>query len=462
MARTAAARRKAPQLLTGRASPRLSPPVPANGLIEQYRDAAKVLEIDLMPWQEIAARYLTARSGERWTFRSVCVVVARQNGKTTFLDPRIVMGLRMGRRMIHTAQNRAIPRETFLRVAAALVNDDQVTEIRFANGQEVIKYANGGRYTLVAPNPNVRGNAVDDIFIDEVRQQKNFELIAALKPTMTAAKDPQIVYLSNAGDESSAVLNDLRARADTDRSLAYLEWSASPDRPVDDRAGWAEANPALGTTIQLDTLEDFFATLPGAEWETEHLCRWVITMAPRIMGDDVWQRAKGWLEKPKRPAMGISVDPSGTRASAAIAWRQSDGTIGVRVIADVHGAPINIDVLGPDLNQRAMRMGATDVVYDPWTDAELAKHFNHAKAVIGREFANNSGTFVSVAEGQRLRWDDAEAVGADLPWTARKAHESGAWMAVKAKDDKPITAILAAIRAVGMAAGPITAAPRVF
>lgn len=462
MARTAAARRKAPQLLTGRASPRLSPPIPAVGLLDKYKEAAADLGIALMPWQEHAARYMTARTGERWNFRSVCIVVARQNGKTELLLPRIVMGLRMGRRMIHTAQNRFIPRETFLRVAAELTNDPLVKEIRFANGQETIKYTNGGRYTLVAPNPNVRGNSADDIFIDEVRQQRNFELIGALKPTMIASKDPQIVYLSNAGDEGSVVLNDLRSRADSDRSLAYLEWSASPERAIGDRAGWAEANPSLGTTIQLDTLEDFFTSMPAAEWETEHLCRWVVTMAPRVMDEAVWQRSKGFTERPVRPWMAVSVDPSGVRASAAIAWRQSDGSIGLKVIADVHGNPINVDKLGPELVQRSMRMGVQAVGFDPWTDAELAKHFRNAKSVNGRDFANSSASFVSVAEGQRLRWDDAEAVGADLPWTARKHHDSGAWLAVKAKDDKPITAILAAIRAVGLASGPITTPPRVF
>ena len=307
------------------------------------------------------------------------MVVSRQNGKTELLVPRIVMGLRMGRRMIHTAQNRFIPRETFLRIAAQLMGDPLVSEVRYANGQEVIKYANGGRYTLVAPNPNVRGNAVDDVFIDEVREQRDFELIAALKPTLTASKNPQIVYLSNAGDAGSVVLNDLRQRAENDQTLAYLEWSADPVYPIDDRRGWAQANPALGITIQQDTLEDFYASLPAAEWETEHLCRWVVSMRPRLIDESAWLRAKGHLERPVRPSMAVSVDPSGSRASAAIAWRQSDGTIGLKVVADVHGEPVNIDALGPDLAQRAMRMGATVVGFDPWTDTELARHFRNAE-----------------------------------------------------------------------------------
>jgi len=106
-------------------------------------------------------------------------------------------------------------------------------------------------------------------------------------------------------------------------------------------------------------------------------------------------------------------------------------------------------------------MGATTVGFDPWTDTELARHFRNAKAVNSREFAGDCLAFIGAAEGGRLVWDDAEAISSDLPWTARKNHDSGAWMAVKAKDDRPITAVLAAIRAVGLVPA-VAALPRVF
>ena len=69
--------------------------------------------------------------------------------------------------------------------------------------------------------------------------------MAASRPTLTASRNPQTIYCSNAGDDMSVVLNALRTRAETDPSLAYMEWSAAPERPIDDREGWAEANPAL-------------------------------------------------------------------------------------------------------------------------------------------------------------------------------------------------------------------------
>lgn len=454
------AARKRPTL--GIADPRLAPPIPVAGLIKEYRAAAKDLGLSLMPWQQIAARYLTATEGDRWRYRDVCIVVARQNGKTTLLLPLILMGMRRGEKILHTAQNRALPRETFLELARLLGGHRDVAEIRFANGQELIRFNNGGRYTLVAPRPGVRGYGVDTVLLDEVREQHSFDLLAGIKPTLTASRNPQIVYLSNAGDSDSVVLNDLRRRADTDKRLCYLEWSAAPERTLDDQEGWREANPALGTTIQLDTLEGFLESFPPAVFETEHLCRWVISMQPKLVSEAKWEQCRGTLEGARRPAMGISLDASGKRASAVLAWQQSDGTIAVRVIADVHGDPIDTDRFGKELHDRAIRDGAYEVAFDDLTDRGLARFFKRAKPMTGRVFANASANFVRVIEAGRLRWDDADQITHDLSWTARRPLTEGAWAAVKAKEDRPITASLAAIRAVQLASGPRPATPKVM
>lgn len=451
--------------LKGSTTPRLAPPVPAKSLVKEYEAAAKELGIDLMPWQRLAARYLTAvKPGKafRWLFREVCIVVARQNGKTEELLPFIYLCLKLGLRVLHTAQNRSLPRETFLRFAEIAARDPDCKEIRYANGQEVIKWANGGRYTLVAPRPGVRGNATDVVILDEVREQRTFDLIAGIKPTMTASRSPLFVYLSNAGDTDSVVLNDLRRRAGTSPSLAYLEWSAAPERRLDDPKGWAEANPALGITIQLETLEDNFASLPANVFETEHDCRWVTTMRPRLVSDKVWADCRDSVGPSLRPMMAINMDPSGTRASAVLAWQQPDETVAVKVIADVTGSPIDTDRLGKDLAQLAIRSGVVTVGFGTHTDRDLARHFRKPRAIDTTEYANASESFVRLVESRRLRWAEADAIGEDLAWAARKPHESGAWQAVKAVEDRPATAVLAAIRAVWLASGPKPSAPRVM
>lgn len=450
----------------GSSTPRVAPPEPVRSQLTEYDAAAKSLGIKPMAWQRIAARYMTAleagaRKDPMWRYREVCVVAARQNGKTELLLPLVKMRLRAGRRIIHTAQNRSLPRETFLRLAVDLNGDPDVVEIRYANGQEVIKMANGGRYTLVAPRPGARGNAVDDVILDEVREHRSFDLIGAIKPTMTASRNPQIIYLSNAGDDGSVVLNDLRRRAETDPKLAYLEWSAAPSRDLDDVAGWTEANPALGTTITLDTLADARRSLPEAVFETEHLCRWVSSMQPRLVSMAAWEATKGRLEAPLRPTLGLNMDPSGTRASGVIAWPQSDGTVAVKVIADVTGEPIDLERFGPELRDLAIKLGVTVVVHDPFS-ADLARYFRDPKAMTGTTYANACERFVRLIESGKLRWADAESIGSDLEYVGRKAFARGNWIAVRTNEERPVTSALAAIYATWVASEPHPAAPRIF
>jgi hypothetical protein len=446
--------------------PRRAPPVPAVSLIKEYRAAAEELGIELMPWQDFAARYLTAvrdKKSMAWLFYEVCIVVARQNGKTTLLLPLILLCLRMGLRIVHTAQNRSLPREVFLRMAAALADDPGVEYIRQANGQETIRMKNGGEYTLVAPRPGVRGRAMDLVIVDEVREQQNFELMQAIQPTITASLNPHIIYLSNAGDVSSVVLNDLKARADTDEDLAYLEWSASPERSIDDLVGWQEANPALGITIQIDTLRKLFppSSKPTA-FETENLCRWVRTMRPQIVSQVAWDASRVYdLTMGPRPSMGISVATDSKRASVALAWAQDDGTFALDIVEDI-ADDLDLDALGKALRERARTAGVRQIAYATWTDTPLARHLEpKSKPVDGKEFANACVNFSRLVESGFVRWRGADTISNDMTWLARKAHESGAWTATPVDDEHSVTAALAAIRAVWLASAPRPPAPRI-
>jgi hypothetical protein len=153
--------------------------------------------------------------------------------------------------------------------------------------------------------------------------------------------------------------------------------------------------------------------------------------------------------------MGISMDPNGKRASAALAWPQADGTVALQLIYDVVGSPINTELLGADLRATAREKNVAGTAFDPLTDAVLAKYLHEAEPIAGAKYANASARFASVVESNRLRWADSGGVGDDLSWTARKAHdETGSFQAVRALDERPITAALAAIRAVWLASVP--------
>src|SRR5574339_637273 len=225
---------KARKPLVGTPKPRIAPPLPARSKLKDLEACAADLDLELMPWQRIAGRYMTAVGpGDKWLYGLLAAVASRQHGKTEIIKPRVLMGFLMGRKMLHTAQDRARPRKsTFAPLVDFFANAKRrqkygVRKILEANGQEEIVCANGALYTIDAPRSGgARGGTYDDIFIDEAREAEDFSLDAIIRPTLAARPNPQAIYFSNAGHAESVVLNDLRKRRDDDKRLAYLEWSA--------------------------------------------------------------------------------------------------------------------------------------------------------------------------------------------------------------------------------------------
>jgi hypothetical protein len=444
---------------TGSATPRIAPPVPVAPLAAELEAAAKQVGLPLWPWQRTAAQYLMAREGDRWRYREVCIVVARQNGKTTLLIPRILWGLSQGRRIVHTAQNREIPREAFLEVADRIDPAMLARKVRYANGQEKIVTKNGGSYRIVAPQRGARGLSADDLIIDEVREFDDFDFISASVPTLTASPDPQVIYLSNAGHDKSVVLNALRTN--TDERMCYVEWSADPDLDASDPVGWVQANPGSGHKDGIwETLEYDYATKPSAFFETEHLCRWVTSDSPALVTELAWRQCQvDSLGKPFRPYLGIALDPSGQRASAALAWKVDDG-IAYRSLIELDEL-VDVDDFGAQVRAEAMHHRVRGSAYSGLSDAAVARFLTKPTAVDGRLYANASANFATLVDNRKLRWSEADALTDDLRYTIRKDHNHGAWSAIRSEDSHPITAVNAAIRAVWLASAPKRPAPRI-
>jgi hypothetical protein len=452
----------------GHPRPRISPPIPARTTVSEYKATAAAMGIALFPWQETVGRYLYAVGPKDvWQYPEVAALVARQNGKTELIVPHIIRRLQMGRRVLHAAQTRELPRLTFHRISPVIEEMFPKAKIRRATGQETIEIPNGGLYRITAATSGgPRGMSIDDVIVDELREIDE-DFIQAVVPTIAASANPQTLYLSNAGEEHSTVLNAVKQRSTEDPSLAYLEWSSAPERPADDVDGWLEANPAIGHLPGLlPTLGRLYRShkLAGtmASFETEHLCRWVVTMREQLVDAYAWARCRSDVGAPVRPALAVSMAPDGSRASVVIAWRIGDG-VAMRLLSDVHASPVDTDALGQEIRDTVKKYGIRSIGFDPLTDAELVKYVKKAEPVSGQKYANASAQFANIVRAELLRWDDADAVTDDLTWTSRKPDgDFGSYHAVRASDDRPITAALAAIRAVWLASGPVPSTPRVL
>jgi len=210
-------------------------------------------------------------------------------------------------------------------------------------------------------------------------------------------------------------------------------------------------------------LETAFASKPAAEFETEHLCRWVASMQPKLVSDAAWNLCQGDVSAIEgRPSMAFSVAPDGSRASAALSWQMADGRIALIELADVAGDPLDTEALGADLKKLALEKRVKKIGHASWTDAALARHLPKSEPIDGKEYAAASANFVQLVQSGRLVWDACEDVTADLAWASRKPHEaSGSYTAVPAAPERPIPSVLASVRAVWLASAPRPPAPRI-
>jgi hypothetical protein len=106
--------------------------------------------------------------------------------------------------------------------------------------------------------------------------------------------------LSTAGTARSAFW---RSKVDQGRAVSalgvtsgmfYAEWSAADDVDVTDPATWPAFMPALGRTIQPETVAADLASMPLAEWSRAYANRWPseTTEGWSVIGRDVWEASR--------------------------------------------------------------------------------------------------------------------------------------------------------------------------
>ena len=108
----------------------------------------------------------------------------------------------------------------------------------------------------------------------------------------------QVWAISNEGDEGSIVLSSIaeqgRSHAETGipSDLSWFEWSAEPDRARTDPVAWQQSNPALGYLVSADTIRSEAELDDPIVFETEVLCRRVVSLRPWLP-PGVWEACAG-------------------------------------------------------------------------------------------------------------------------------------------------------------------------
>lgn len=278
--------------------------------------ASDVLGIELFPWQKwLLIHMLELLPDGSLRFRTVVVLVARQNGKSTLSQVlalwfMVVWGWPL---VLGTAQDLETAEEVW-QGAVDLVEEGEelralLKRVVKVNGKKALELTNGGRYKVKAANRRAgRGFTGNLILLDELREHQSWDAWGAITKTTMAQVEAMVLALSNAGDATSIVLRYLRKLAhaavgdpdginsdddpvvlpadddDEDGSedefeqdedtLGLFEWSAPPACAVTDREAWTYANPSLGYSITERTIASACRTDPEWVFRTEVLCQW--------------------------------------------------------------------------------------------------------------------------------------------------------------------------------------------
>jgi phage terminase large subunit-like protein len=384
-----AAKRSKP--LRGATKPRLqNVPLKGESKIQDVKDLCEIIQVPLLPWQEYVLKdMLTISKNGEWIRKTNLLLCARQVGKTHLARMLILAHLiKWETNVLIMSSNRSMALDTFRQVTHILETNDHlkgfVKQIRHANGTESIEMLSGARLDVVAATRDgSRGRSVSGLlFIDELREITPDGYRAAI-PTTRAHSGSHTLLCSNAGDAFSEVLNNLRERCldNPPKSLGYYEYSAPQHCKITDRAGWAQANPALGYTITEAALEEAVATSPIENTRTELLCQWISSLVSPFPPNSIQDCADATLSMTAGAYTVFAFDKSPSSRDAALVAGQilPDGRIGIGVLQTWESL-VSVDelLIAKDIKAFADIYRPRQILHDKYATQTIADRLTNA------------------------------------------------------------------------------------
>lgn len=347
--------------------------------------------IYLLPWEDwlvIHALEIIGDFDGEWSlrFRTVLILVARQNGKTlvTTLITLFFLYILQVALIIGTAQELDQAEEAWDACVDAINADEELkaelVSAKYGNAGRRLKLTGGRRYITKAANRKAgRGKRAQLVIIDELREQTNWEAWNAVSDTTLAQAQVGMLWCtSNAGDAYSLVLRHERFLAhralgdpdgwcrDVGDSMppvpegeggaeiaaeppAIFEWSAAPGRELWDVEGWAEANPSMGYGFLTErNIAAAIRNKTERAARTENLCQFVEALAEPPFPAGSWDAGTDPDSEvaPGAPVwLAVDVADDRRHTSIAVCGRRADGAWHVEVVAYQSGIEWSLDWL---------------------------------------------------------------------------------------------------------------------
>lgn len=322
----------------GRTEPRLVTPARGSStygpLVAAW--AKRVLQVELMPWQVVALEgQLAHDEAGNLLHRQSLVSVARQNGKTVALKALLGWWLTEFAAMrgekqtiISTAHELSLAVALFQELAPIL-ETNYGAKAKWSYGRNELTMPDGSIWLVRAATPSAgHGRSPSLIVCDEIWDISQDVIDQGLMPSQRARKSPLLSMWSTAGTEASHAMLRWRSAGvriiDTGEAgrLFFAEWSPPPGVELMSEEGrqyWGWANPALGHTLELETLLAEAEAPNRAAFLRASLNMWVAT-------DQGWLKPGVWEDAHTEEAI-----PSGGVLSVETSMDESR-YVGVRSV----------------------------------------------------------------------------------------------------------------------------------
>lgn len=303
--------------------------------------AEQALSWKPLPWQRwLLIRALELKPDKTFRFTTVLLMVARQNGKTSLLTILSLYWLTHGIPLVlGTSSSLDTAREGWENAVDYALDLPDIfgkPKVRRSNGDWQLTVGRNRFKVASASRRGGRGLSVGRLIEDELREHHEWLAHAAAFNSTVAVANSQVWLTSNAGDNTSVVLDHFRALgiSGEDETLGFFEWSGPEDCEIADRQAWAQANPSLGYTISEESLISALAQQPASIFRTENLCQSVPTL-DEVVTTGAWDNCfdAGDLSSARsRVALCLDVAPDLKHATLVAAAALPDGRTRVETV----------------------------------------------------------------------------------------------------------------------------------
>lgn len=327
--------------------------------------ATEVLRKKLYPWQKWVLVHMMEIIGDlngewRFRFRTVLILISRQNGKTVLSE--VIASFFLNVLCVDSVFGTSLSLDKAEEVWEAVVQDQEsipelsaeLQRVGRTNGSKKLVLTGLRQYKVGAPTRRAgRGDSNDLVLLDEVREQRDWETWSASVASTNAKPNGMVVCFSNAGDPDSVVLRQLRetAIADIDgtaetndyggdvdaTTLGLFEWSAEDGAATDDIEALAQANPAMGYGYLTErALMSNRKTFPEAKFRSECMCQQVESILPAPFPDGAWAAGldtSSYITPESELFYGIDLSADRKQASIAVCGMRADGNYHIEVVA---------------------------------------------------------------------------------------------------------------------------------